>query len=133
MVPEPPQFTISPTRPIKQMASENHCLSLYICLDTCHFQIQCQDYQINLFIFIVWSIQDWTTLSLPSSDDGIDDIRHAEVTITCPDKTTCRKSRKLFEKDQDEMIFSKHQARLQKIEKILEFLKGKVIYYYDTH
>ena len=65
-----------------------------------------------------------------SYDHDIDDMKQLEVTIRQPDKTMYRKSRKLFDKIQDEMIFRKHLPRQLEINKFLESLKRKMIHDY---
>ena len=51
---------------------------------------------------------------LPGYDNDIDDVKHPEVTIKQADKTMYRKSKKLFDKIQDEMLFRKHLPRQKK-------------------
>ena len=67
---------------------------------------------------------------LPGYDDKDDKIQ-PEVSIRQPDKTMYRKSKKLFDEIQDEMIFRKHLPRQLEINKFLESLKRKVIHDYD--
>ena len=64
-------------------------------------------------------------------DDDDDDKNQPEVSIRQPDKTMYRKSKKLFDEIQDEMIFRKHLPRQLEINKFLESLKRKVIHDYD--
>ena len=54
-----------------------------------------------------------------------------EVSIRQPDKTMNGKSRKLFDKTQDKMIFRKHLPRQLEINIFLESFKRKVIHDYD--
>ena len=61
--------------------------------------------------------------TLPGYDDDIDDKIQPEVSIRQPDRTMYRKSKKLFDEIQDEMIFRKHLPRQLEINKFLEFLK----------
>ena len=63
-------------------------------------------------------------------DDDKDDKNQPEVSIRQPDKTMYRKSKKLFDEIQDEMIFRKHLPRQLEINKFLESLKRKVIHDY---
>ena len=58
-------------------------------------------------------------------------MKQPEVTIRQPDKTMYRKSRKLFDEIQDEMIFRKHLPRQLEINNFLESLKRKVKHDYD--
>ena len=69
--------------------------------------------------------------TLPAYDDDKDDKNQPEVTIRQPDKAMYRKSKKLFDEIQDEMIFRKHLPRQLEINKFLESLKKKVIHDYD--
>ena len=70
--------------------------------------------------------------TLPGYDeDDKDDRNQPEVSIRQPDKTMYRKSKKLFDEIQDEMIFRKHLPRQLEINKFLESLKRKVIHDYD--
>ena len=69
--------------------------------------------------------------TLPGYDDDKDDKNQPEVSIRQPDKTMYRKSKKLFDEIQDEMIFRKHLPRQLEINKFLEPLKRKVIHDYD--
>ena len=69
--------------------------------------------------------------TLPGYNNDIDDENQPEVSIRQPDKTMYRKSRKLFDGIQDEMIFRKHLPRQLEINKVLESLKRKVIHDYD--
>ena len=69
--------------------------------------------------------------TLPGYDSDIDDEKQPEVSITQPDKTMYRKSRKLFDEIQDEMIFGKHLPRQLEIKKILESLKRMMIHDFD--
>ena len=69
--------------------------------------------------------------TLPGYDNDIDDEKQPGVSIRQPNKTMCRKSKKLFDEIQDEMIFRKHLPRQLEINKFLESLKRKVIHYYD--
>ena len=62
---------------------------------------------------------------------GYDNETLPEVTMRQPDKTMYRKSKKLFDEIQDEMIFRKHLPRQLKINKFLELLIRKVIHDYD--
>ena len=64
-------------------------------------------------------------------EDDKDDKNQPEVSIRQPDKTMYRKSKKLFDEIQDEMIFRKHLPRQLEINKFLESLKRKVIHDYD--
>ena len=66
---------------------------------------------------------------LPGYDE--DDKNQPEVSIRQPDKTMYRKSKKLFDEIQDEMIFRKCLPRQPEINKFLESLKRKVIHDYD--
>ena len=69
--------------------------------------------------------------TLPGYDeDDKDDKNQPEVSIRQPDKTMYRKSKKLFDEIQDEMIFRKHLPRQLEINKFLESLKRKVIHDY---
>ena len=68
---------------------------------------------------------------LPGYYDGKDDKNQPEVSIRQPDKTMYRKSKKLFDEIQDEIIFRKHLPRQLEINKFLESLKRKVIHHYD--
>ena len=49
--------------------------------------------------------------TLPGYNNNIDDENNPEVSIRQPEKTMYRKSRKLFDEIQDEMIFRKHLPR----------------------
>ena len=70
--------------------------------------------------------------TLPGYDeDDKDDKNQPEVSIRQPDKAMYRKSKKLFDEIQDEMIFRKHLPRQLEINKFLESLKRKVIHDYD--
>ena len=69
--------------------------------------------------------------TLTSYYNNIDDSNQPEVSIRQPDKTRYRKSSKLFDEIQDEMIFRKHLPRQQEINKFLESLERKVIHDYD--
>ena len=69
--------------------------------------------------------------TLPGYDDDIDDKIQPEVSIRQPDRTMYRKSKKLFDEIQEEMIFRKHLPRQLEINKFLESLKRKVIHDYD--
>ena len=70
--------------------------------------------------------------TLPGYDEGgKDDKNQPKVSIRQPDKTMYRKSKKLFDEIQDEMIFRKHLPRQLEINKFLESLKRKVIHGYD--
>ena len=69
--------------------------------------------------------------TLPGYDDDKDDKNQPEVTIRQPDKTMYRKSKKLFDEIQDEMILRKQLLRQLEINKFLESLKRKVIHDYD--
>ena len=69
--------------------------------------------------------------TLPGYDNDIYDERQQEVAIRQHDKKMCRKSKKLFGKIQDEIIFRKHLPRQLEINKCLESFKGKVIHDYD--
>ena len=70
--------------------------------------------------------------TLPGYDeDDKDDKNQPEVCIRQPDKTRYRKSKKLFDEIQDEVIFRKHLPRQLEINKFLESLKRKVIHDYD--
>ena len=69
--------------------------------------------------------------TLPGYDNDIDDKNKPEVSIRQPGKTMYRKSRKLFDEMQHEMIFRKHLPRQLEINKFLESLKRKVIHDYD--
>ena len=69
--------------------------------------------------------------TLPGYDDNIDDRIQPEVSIRQPDRTMYRKSMKLFDEIQDEMIFRKHLPRQLEINKFLESLKRNVIHDYD--
>ena len=69
--------------------------------------------------------------TLPGYDDNIDDKIQPEVSIRQPDRTMYRKSKKLFDEIQDEMIFRKHLPRQLERKKFLESLKRKVIHDYD--
>ena len=69
--------------------------------------------------------------TLPGYDNDIDDEKQPEVSIRQSDNTIYRKSKKLFDEIQDEMIFRKHLSRQLEINKFLEFLKRKVIHDYD--
>ena len=62
--------------------------------------------------------------TLPGYDNDIEDEKH-------PDKTIYRKSRKVFDEIQDEMIFRKHLPRQLEIDKFLESLKRKIIHDYE--
>ena len=53
------------------------------------------------------------------------------VNIRHPDKKMSRKSRKLFDEIQAEMIFRKYLPRKPEISKFLESLERKVIHDYD--
>ena len=53
-------------------------------------------------------------------DDDKDDKIQPEVSIRKPDKTMYRKSKKLFDEIQDEMIFRKYLPRQLEINKFLE-------------
>ena len=64
--------------------------------------------------------------TLPGYDNDIDDKNQPEVSIRQIDKTMYRKSRKLFDEIQDEMVFRKHLPRQLEINKFLESLKRKV-------
>ena len=61
--------------------------------------------------------------TLPAYDNNIDDEKQPEVPIRQPDKTMYRKSKKLFDEIQDEMIFKKHLPRQLEINIFLESLK----------
>ena len=69
--------------------------------------------------------------TLPGHDNDIDDEKQPEVPIKQPDETMYRKSKKLFDGIQDEMIFKKHLPTQLEINKFLESLKMKVIHNYD--
>ena len=70
--------------------------------------------------------------TLPGYDeDDKDDKNQSEVSVRQPDKTMYRKSKKLSDEIQDEMIFRKHLPRQLEINKFLESLKRKVIHDYD--
>ena len=70
--------------------------------------------------------------TLPGYDeDDKDDKNQPDGSIRQPDKTMYRKSKKLFDEIQDEMIFRKHLPRQLEINKFLESLKKKVIHDYD--
>ena len=56
--------------------------------------------------------------TLPGYDNDIDDEKKQEVSIKQPDQTMYRKSRKLFNEIQDEMIFRKHLPRQLEINQI---------------
>ena len=69
--------------------------------------------------------------TLSGYDNDIDDKNQPEASIRQPDKIMCRKSMKLFDEIQDEMIFRKHLPRQLEINMFLESLKRKVIHEYD--
>ena len=70
--------------------------------------------------------------TLPGYDeDDKDDKNQPEVFIRQPDKTVYRKSKKLFDEIQDEMIFRKHLPRQLEINNFLESFTRKVIHDYD--
>ena len=70
--------------------------------------------------------------TLPGYDDDDKDNKNCQrYHIRQPDKIMYRKSRKLFDEIQDEMIFRKHLPRQLEINKFLESLKRKVIHDYD--
>ena len=69
--------------------------------------------------------------TLPGYDNGIDDKKQPEMIIRQPDKTMYKKSKKLIDEIQDEMLFSKHLPRELEINKFLESFKRKVIHGYD--
>ena len=68
--------------------------------------------------------------TLAGYDNAIDDIKQSEVTIQQPDKTMYKKSRKLFDEIQDELICKKHLPRQLEIKKLVS-LKTKVINDHD--
>ena len=65
--------------------------------------------------------------TLPGYDNDIDDEKQPEVSIRQPDKTMYRKSKRMFDEIQDEMIFRKHLPRQLEINEFLESLKRKVM------
>ena len=69
--------------------------------------------------------------TLPGYDNDIEDEKQPEVSITQPDKTMYRKSKKLCNEIQDEMTFRKHLPRQLEINKFLQSLKRKIIHDYD--
>ena len=69
--------------------------------------------------------------TLPGYEDDIDDKIQAEVSIRQPDRTMYRKSKKLFDEIQDDVIFRKDLPRQLEINRFLESLKRKVIHDYD--
>ena len=69
--------------------------------------------------------------TLTGYDNDIDDAKQPEVTIRQPEKTMYRKSKKLFDGIQDEMIFRKHLPRQLEINKFLQSCKRKVMHDYD--
>ena len=69
--------------------------------------------------------------TLPGYDNDTDDEKQPEVSIRQPDKTMYRKSKKLIDEIQDDIIFRKHLLRQLEINKFLESLKRKVIHDYD--
>ena len=69
--------------------------------------------------------------TLPGYDNDINDEEQPEVSIRQPDRTMCRKSRKLFDEIQDEMTFRKHLSRQLEVNKFLESPKRKVTHTCD--
>ena len=69
--------------------------------------------------------------TLSAYDKSIDDKKQPEVSIRQPDMTMYRKSKKMFDDIQDEMIFRKQLPRQLEINKFLESLKRKVKHDYD--
>ena len=63
--------------------------------------------------------------TLPGYDDSKDDKNQPVVSIRQPEKTMYRKSKKLFDEIQDEMIFRKHLPRWLEINRFLESLKRR--------
>ena len=133
-VSEPLQVPIVIPQP-NQWFQNNHCLRFYLCPDLCHCLMQypkVPDQPIPYQGLIIPRPLDIRLPgTLPGYDNDIDDENQPEVSIRQPDKTMYRKSRKLFDDIQEEMIFRKHLPRQLEINKFLESLKRKAIHDYD--